>query len=422
VNVRALLAEHGSPLWLADADRVRERLRRFRAAWRAEWPDTEVAYSYKSNRLLAFLCVLNEEGARPEVVCEAEYRLAREIVGAFGNEIVVNGPAKPASLLGRAAADGALVLVDSRAELERAAAAGVGRVGLRVAVNGHTERPTRFGIAAAEIGDAAAQAATLGLEVEALSCHVVSTDFDSSSGDGGVAVTWPRPPDRHVDAARLLARLARALGEQGFDIDALDLGGGFPAPPAVAEHARTVAAAMRAEGYAARLVLEPGRAIVHDAVELVCTVVAEKALEDGTRCVIVDAGTNLVPGAAATPLPIVAVDRYGPERAALITGPLCLNVDVLHRRAELPALEPGDPLIVREVGAYAQSASTQFGEPRPATVVRQDGRLVLAQRRERLEDLVRAERLPPPLEGNGKPGYLESKMAARGARATEEQV
>jgi diaminopimelate decarboxylase len=181
MSVRELLAEHGSPLWLADADRVRERLRGFRAAWRAEWPDTEVAYSYKTNRLLAFLCALDEEGAAPEVVCEAEYRLAREMVGASGDEIVVNGPAKPATLLERAAADGALVVADSRAELDRAAAAGVGRVGLRVAVDGHTGHPSRFGIAAGEITRAAAQAGGLRLRVEALSCHVVSSSRARSS-------------------------------------------------------------------------------------------------------------------------------------------------------------------------------------------------------------------------------------------------
>jgi len=53
-----------------------------------------------------------------------------------------------------------------------------------------------------------------------------------------------------------------------------------------------------------------------------------------------------------------------------VTGPLCLNVDVLHPRAELPAVAPGARLVARSVGAYQQVAATQFGEVPPAVAVR----------------------------------------------------
>jgi len=55
---------------------------------------------------------------------------------------------------------------------------------------------------------------------------------------------------------------------------------------------------------------------------------------------------------------------------ALVTGPLCLNVDVLHPRAELPAVAPGARLVARSVGAYQQSAATEFGEMPPPVTVR----------------------------------------------------
>jgi diaminopimelate decarboxylase len=121
MKVAALLAEHGSPLWLVDLDRVRERWRGFRDAFDACWPDVEIAYSYKTNRLPAILRTLAAEGAGHEVVCAAEYALARDAIGADGSRIVVNGPAKPDALLARAADDGALVIADAADELERAA-------------------------------------------------------------------------------------------------------------------------------------------------------------------------------------------------------------------------------------------------------------------------------------------------------------
>ena len=41
---RELAAAHGSPLWLVDLDRVRRRVREFRAAWERHLPDVEIAY------------------------------------------------------------------------------------------------------------------------------------------------------------------------------------------------------------------------------------------------------------------------------------------------------------------------------------------------------------------------------------------
>ena len=51
-----------------------------------------------------------------------------------------------------------------------------------------------------------------------------------------------------------------------------------------------VAAALGSSGFDGRVLVEPGRAIVGEAVELACTVRAVKHLSDGTRCVVVDAG------------------------------------------------------------------------------------------------------------------------------------
>ena len=358
-----------SPVWVADVERFRSNLHAFAAAWREHWPRTDVAYSYKTNRLVDFLHAAEQAGAGAEVACEAEYELAIAVVETDPGKIVVDGPAKPDALLARAGAGGALVLADSIAELDRAAAAGVTRIGLRVALDSFTGAVTRFGIAPAEIASAAGAAARLGLTVEALSTHLVSTDFDPATG--AVVVNWPRPPAEHARAAALLADTARGLRAGGHPVATIDLGGGFPPAPAVASHARSVAAALRRGGFDGTLLLEPGRAMVADAVDLVFTVVAVKTLADGSRCLVCDAGTNFLPGALTAPPRIEAIGpARGPVSPALVTGPLCLNVDVIHPRARLPAVAPGARLVARSVGAYQQSAATGFGEAPPPVTVR----------------------------------------------------
>jgi diaminopimelate decarboxylase len=388
-----LVAEHGSPLWLADVDRVRANARAFLTAWESAWPGVVVAYSYKTNRTPPFLEALAEEGILPEVVCEAEYGIAREL-GADGAGIVVNGPAKSARLLAHSARDGALVIADSAEELDRLAAAGVTRAGIRVAVEGVGVGPTRFGVPAGEVPQAVRRAVRLGLQIEVLSTHLVSMGFTTlpAMAEGlarTVASSWPRPPDSHVQAAGLLAELAARLEAAGAPVETLDLGGGFPPAAEVAPHAAAVARELRSHGFSGRLLLEPGRALVADAVDLVVSVVAVKRLSGGERCVVVDGGTNLVPGALwrwPRVEPLAAGD--GPGTPTLVTGPLCLNVDVLHPGAELPPLRPGDLLAVRAVGAYQQSQSTQFGDLRPAIVVRDGGTWRLAVRRETVDDLI----------------------------------
>ncbi len=403
MSIAALLAEHGSPLWLADVDRARERLAGLRAAWTSVWPDVEIAYSYKTNRTTAFLRAFADDGAGAEVVCAAEYALARDVVGIAGERVTVNGPAKPDALLARAAADGALVIADSAPELERFALAGITRAGLRVGLPGPEGTPSRFGIPPAEVVAAGRRARGLGLTLEVLHVHLVSTDFTAQLGGksgpptrtlaASVRVGWAKAPAVHARAASLLAGLAAELG----GVDAIDIGGGIPAAPSPAAdaHASAVAEALRSAGFSGRLVLEPGRALVADAVDLAMSVATVKTLGDGSTCAVLDAGTNLLPGALwAWPRLEALAPRPG-DAPTLVAGPLCLNIDVLAPAAGLGELAVGDVLVAREVGAYQQVQSTQFGDLRPAVAAREGGAWRLASRREELSDLIIFDREEP---------------------------
>jgi diaminopimelate decarboxylase len=389
MSVADLLAEHGSPLWLANLDVVRDRQRTFAAAWRAEWPDVAVAYSHKANRLPAILRTLAEKGIGHQVACEAEYCLARSVADADGRSIVVQGPAKPPALLDRAAADGALVIADTLAELRRLAAAGVTRVGVRVCLPGVGHGTSHFGVPMAELSMAPRHAAALGLRIEALAVHLVSAGFDRPMAEiprlaSALVVKWPQPPERFAAAAKMLAGLAVRMG-----VPVIDVGGGFPPAPQEASYARAVTGAIGGAGFEGRVLVEPGRALVADAVDLAATVTAVKRLPDRRRCIVLDAGTNLLPGTLFAWPNVEAPGEHDPAAGpALVTGPLCSNVDVLHPAADLPALAEGDAVVVRGVGAYQQTQSTQFGDLRPAVVARDDGHWRLVSRRETVEDLV----------------------------------
>jgi diaminopimelate decarboxylase len=388
MSVADLLAEHGSPLWLANLDVVRDRSRAFAQAWRSAWPDVQIAYSLKANRLPAIVRAIGEQGIGNQVGSEAEYRLARSITDVDGRAIVVQGPAKPPALLELAAADGALVVADSLAELRRLASAGVRRVGLRVSLPGVGHGTSHFGVPMAEVPTAPRHAASLGLRIEALAVHLVSAGFDHPlTAEDRLAshlmVRWPQPPERFATAARMLAGMAGRMG-----IPIIDVGGGFPPAPQEALYARAVTGSIGGAGFEGRVLVEPGRALVADAVDLACTVTAVKRLPDRKRCVVLDAGTNLLPGTLFAWPTIEAPGADPAAGTAVVVGPLCTNVDVLHPAAPIGAVSEGDAIVIRGMGAYQQSQSTQFGDLRPAVVARDDGHWRLVSRRESVDDLL----------------------------------
>jgi hypothetical protein len=126
--------------------------------------------------------------------------------------------------------------------------------------------------------------------------------------------------------------------------------------------------------------------------------------------VVADAGTNLLPGALWGPPRIEAVSGGAPAGPALVTGPLCLNVDVLHPSIELPHLAAGDVLLVRGVGAYQQTQSTQFGDLRPAVVAHDEGRGWSGVRRGTHQDLLATD-AEAALTAVGRPAGHEEGQA-----------
>ena len=113
------------------------------------------------------------------------------------------------------------------------------------------------------------------------------------------------------------------------------------------------------------------------------------------RFVIVDAGMNdlLRPALYQAHHRIEpARPRPGPAVVSDIVGPVCESGDFLARGREVPPLEPGDLLAVRDAGAYAFVMSSNYNmRPRAAEALIEDGQVRLIRRRETFEDLVRNE-------------------------------
>ena len=399
-DAAALVEKFGSPLFAASAETITYNLETLRREFSSSYPKVAVSYSYKVNSIPGILEVIHRDGTWAEVASGFEYELARRL-GVSGTSIVFNGPYKTREELERALDEGALVNVDNRDELEtlKLIAAEGGRdvaAGIRVSTDvGINQLPDRFGfnLESGEAEAAARECADAGIRVAGLHIHLTSYIIRPGGGEGSPAhdieLIWPKDPEAYRRAAENLARLAKDLEmRHGIKIEYIDMGGGFPSVGALGPYVEAVTGPLLAGfegGEPPLLILEPGRAVVSDAIDLVATVVSSKDLPDGRRAVVIDAGVNLLPTSFWRHQTVELIGNpEGEPKETIVYGPLCLQTDII-TRASLPPLGPGDRLVVKNVGAYNIPQSGTFIFPRPLVILIENGETRVVRERETVE-------------------------------------
>ncbi|WP_331771487.1 hypothetical protein OG948_48735 (plasmid) [Embleya sp. NBC_00888] len=342
-------------------------------AWREFFPRFSLAYSYKSNPLVAFTRLLRSLGALAEVVSGPELQAALDD-GFAPRDILFDGPVKSPAESAFAVARGVGLQIDSSAEAEHLAAAtrdsgGAPRVCLRLAMPTDSGRWSRFGLLPDEAPYAWRLLADAGVVVRGV--HL------------GVG-TLVRDPETYRAAIRLWRRTIRAWAAASDEPFVLNLGGGFPPRREAADpiapwrdFAAGAAEECRSIGLPpedVRLVIEPGRSLVEEHGVLVARVAVRKRRAEGADLLVLDAGTNLARTVKSRPHPIefVRADPPSPTGAPPGTdafdlyGNNCYEEDVFARGMRGPAsLAPGDLVLVGCVGAYDMPFSHVWVRPRP---------------------------------------------------------
>ena len=408
--VTRLASEFGTPLYVYDRATIVSQFRSFRAAFAPLFPNLRVHYALKANGNGHILAVLRAEGAAPEVVSLGEIATALR-AGWKGDEILFTSSSKGPDEIAKAVEIGAVLNVDSRDELEQAAAiaAAAGkhaRVSFRInpGVDPHTLHHINTGIAEAKFGlhldgglarAAYARAKALSsVAIAGIHCHIGSQIMET---EGYVAT-----------ARKMLSFVAELKRDLGLSLEFVDLGGGLAVPyhdgeeglaPAVlaAELAPVWNAAMESLGGSPpALWLEPGRFFVASSGFLVTRVNSVKTTTVKTF-VNVNAGSNtlLRPAMYAAHHRARVVGAAGPPEILDVAGDVCETGDILAAERRLPRPRAGDFVVFLDAGAYGFAmASTYNARPLPAEVLVDGDTATLIRRRGTFEDLFRGE---PPL-------------------------
>jgi len=413
VSVADLARQHGTPLYVYDADMIRRRCRDL-AAW-----DT-IRFAQKACSNLAVLDLVRREGVLVDAVSTGEIHRAlaagysaHAVPGTASAEALP--PAQPivytADIFDREALDavarlGIHVNCGSADMLEQLAERVPGAaVTLRVNPgfgHGHSQKTntggegSKHGIWHEEIPEVLRRAEWAGLSVSGLHMHI------GSGADLG-----------HL--AEVAGALERIAHEIGRSLTTISAGGGLPVPYKPDEQHADLggyftlwdSARRRLEdrfGHRLRLEIEPGRYLTAEAGSLITEVRAVKR-QGSRKYLLVDAGFNTL----ARPVlygsyhpmslcPAAGGEPEGIEEVA-VGGPLCESGDIFTQldggyvaTRPLPAASVGDLLVIEIAGAYGfVMASNYNSKPLPAEVLIDEGSARLVRARQTPEDLVRGE-------------------------------
>ncbi len=381
-DASALVATHGTPLFVYDAALVAGQVARFRAAM----PAVDLHYAIKANPLPALLARIAPVVDGLDVASGGE--LARALTVKPGAAISFAGPGKRDAELEAAIAAGATLNLESAGEARRALAAG-DRLGVRprVAVRVNPDMELRgsgmkMGGRASPFGIDAEHAAVVVRDVIAggadwRGLHIYA---GSQALDAGAVIEMQ---------AATLALAARLAEQVGVTPALVNLGGGFGVPYFAGDVALDVEAVGAALGEAlamrgaalreSRFAIELGRWLVAEAGVYLTRVVDVKASR-GETFVVVDGGLHHQLAASGNfgtvvrrNYPLAVAARMGAAAAGdvSVVGCLCTPLDRLGDRVALPPVAEGEVIAIFLAGAYGATASPAafLGHPAPTELV-----------------------------------------------------
>jgi diaminopimelate decarboxylase len=413
VELSQLARRYGTPLYVYSATVIRERLASFQAAFRSV-PHT-ICYSVKANSNLNILRLLSRSGCGFDVVSGGELERVLAANRASARKVVFSGVGKTREEITAALKTKILLFnVESESELQVLAECAarlriVARVALRVnpdvAADTHPYISTclhahKFGVPIREARRLYAKVAeATHLKAAGVSVHIGSQITDVAP----FAETMTR-----------VAELVAELRNDGHAIEYIDAGGGLGIPyqkPVSADSSAQIDFSAQVAAYAhaiiaplqrlnVHLLLEPGRSIIGPAGVLITSVIYRKA-NGGKRFVIVDAAMNdlirpALYGAYHEIIPLKrppVAETEAPREIVDVVGPVCETGDFFARDRELPNVKEGDLLAILDAGAYGMALASNYNtRPRPAEILVSGKSAKVIRQREKVADLVRAER------------------------------
>lgn len=417
LNVERIARDFGTPCYVYSRNTLIDHLARLRAAFAAL--DPLICFSIKSCSNLAIIGTLRDAGAGMDLVSGGE--LFRAIkAGVDPADCVYAGVGKTDAEIEYAInSNVGWFNIESEAEFENISAIAArmdktcrGALRVNPDVDPKTHRYTSTGKKESKFGVDIERARTF-FRRYGRDLHCKLTGVHLHIGSPIYTV------EPYVQATTKALALIDELTSEGFNVEMLDLGGGFGADyqsdqsPVAADYAQHIVPLLNDRVKSGlRIILEPGRTIVANAGMLLTRVLYVKTSGDKTFA-ICDGGMNVLIrpshyGSFHFIWPAKVEDRFVPferkEKMDMpglvpvdVVGPICESGDFLAIDRPLPPVKRGDLLAVFAAGAYGMVMASRYNSmPLPAEVMIDGDKATLIRRRESYDDLTAHEGLDSP--------------------------
>ena len=410
VDTVELAREYGTPLYVMDEQVVRNSLRRFHDSMNKYYDGMgEVHYASKAFSCLEMCRIVASEGDGLDVVSIGELYTAVK-AGFPMEKIGFHGNNKTDEELEYAVEVGVgHIVVDNISELHRLEKIAEKKniranimFRIKPGIDAHThdfvktgQIDSKFGFAleTGEAFEAVKEAVSCkNVKLSGLHCHIGSQIFDIAPFEEAAKV--------------MLGFIAKIKDELGYEIEGLNLGGGFgikyvdendPKPFEV--YLENVSKVVKAECASKglklpKMFIEPGRSIAGPAGITLYTVGARKEIPNIRTYISIDGGMADNPRYIlyGSEYDAVVANKAGEEKSEKVTiaGKCCESGDLIGENMPLQHAESGDIIAVCATGAYNYSMSSNYNRlQKPAVVFVNNGKSRIAVKRETLDDVIR---------------------------------
>lgn len=408
-----LAKKYGTPLYLLDEDKIREKCKIYLDAFAKNFPaGSSVLYASKANSFKQIYRIMSEMGMDIDVVSGGEIYTAKE-TGFDMSKAYFQGNNKTDEEISYAMECGmGYFVVDHETELrEINKQAGERKIKQKVilrltpGIDPHTYEKISTGKVDSKFGTAieTGQAGELvgvalgleNIELRGFHCHVGSQVFAE---------------DVFERAAEVMLRFCAEMKTRyGYETKELDLGGGYGVPyvkedgeldvaKKIEEVANTIKSVCSELGMEVPMIhMEPGRSIVADAGMTLYTVGNIKHITGYHNYVSIDGGMTDNPRYAlyGSKYTCYVANRMDESKDMIcsLVGKCCESGDIVQPKINMPnTVQKGDIVAVCTTGAYNYSMASNYNRiPRPAVVMLKGGENYETIRRESYEDLCRLD-------------------------------
>jgi len=390
--IEKLKAEFGESFYLLDSIRFRNNFIELRQAFNEIYPNTNIAYSYKTNYIPKFCKVVNDLGGYAEVVSEMELEIATRI-GCRFNKIIWNGPVKNVLVMEDFLIKGGTINIDSLEELEFVKAIHNRHsnveinVGIRCNYDVNDGVISRFGfdIEKDDFKHALEYLTTTkNIKLINFQCHFAKRNLEY----------W---------AARANGMI-RLIDSLGIIPERIDIGGGLYGKmhdslkqqfqnyiPNYNEYAKVAATPFK-EYFSNKknypeLLIEPGSAIVGDCMNFVATIKTIKQVRNKFFATIMGSQKNISMANVNPPIEIIPMGMKQKKYTNIdFAGYTCIENDILYRNYS-GSLAQEDVVIFGNCGSYSVVMKPPFILPNFPILDICGDNVDIVKRQEKFDDL-----------------------------------